>query len=133
MSFSFTRWLAGVAMATLVTLSIITPSCTYSHGEPDPVPCITDSASITYSAVVAPIIQANCRDACHNTANYQTQGGFQNFDQFAVLQNHARSGRLMGCLRHEPGYPAMPQGRAKLSDCDLARIQAWVDAGALNN
>lgn len=130
MSFFSTRWLAGALVATLVGLSLTTPSCTYSHGEP--VPCIADTLNVTFSGVVSPIIQANCLD-CHNTANYQTLGSFQNFDQFSVLQNHARSGRLMGCLRHEPGYPAMPQRRAKLSDCDLARIQTWVNAGAPNN
>lgn len=130
MSFPFTRWLLGAAAATLVAVSLTTPGCTYSHG--DPVPC-SDTTNVTYSLVVSPIIQANCRDACHNTANYQTLGGFQNFDDVSVLQEHARDGHLMRCLRHEPGVPAMPQGRAKLSDCDLARIQAWVDAGALNN
>ncbi|MDO7874628.1 hypothetical protein Q5H93_07780 [Hymenobacter sp. ASUV-10] len=130
MSFFSTRWLAGALVATLVGLSLSTPSCTYSHGEP--VPCITDTTSITYAAVVSPIIQANCLD-CHNTANYQNDGDFQNFDQFTVLQSHALSGQLMRCLRHEPSVSAMPKGRAKLSDCDIARIQAWVDAGALNN
>jgi len=130
MSFFSTRWIAGAVVATLAGLSLTTPGCTYSHGEP--VPCTADTVNVTYSLVVSPIIQANCLD-CHNTANYQTKGSFQNFDQFSVLQGHALSGRLMKCLRHEPLSPPMPKDRAKLSDCDLARIQTWVDAGALNN
>jgi hypothetical protein len=131
MSFFSTRLLGFAAVAALLAVAATGPGCTYSHG--DPLPCTADTLAVTYSAVVSPIIKANCRDACHNTANYQTLGGFQNYDVFATLQGQALTGRLMSCLRHEPGYPAMPQGQAKLSDCDLARIQAWVNAGALNN
>jgi len=131
MSFFSTRWIAGALVATLVGLSLTTPSCTYSHGEP--LPCTADTLNITYSGVVSPIIKANCRDACHNATDYQVKGGFQNFEEFNVLQGHAQSGLLMRCIRHEPGVSAMPKERPKLSECDIARIQAWVNAGALNN
>lgn len=40
---------------------------------------------------------------------------------------------LVGNIRHDAGFPAMPQGGAKLDDCKIALIKAWVDAGAPNN
>jgi cytochrome c553 len=39
----------------------------------------------------------------------------------------------MGCIEQQPGFDAMPKGASKLSDCDIARIRAWVAAGQPNN
>ncbi len=39
----------------------------------------------------------------------------------------------MGSVDHLPGYPAMPKGGTKLSDCKLTQIRKWIAAGAPNN
>lgn len=40
---------------------------------------------------------------------------------------------LVGNIRHDAGFNAMPQGGGKLTDCQIAIIKAWVDAGAPSN
>jgi hypothetical protein len=40
---------------------------------------------------------------------------------------------LYGALSWAAGYKTMPQGGSKLSDCQLAKIKSWVDAGAPQN
>jgi len=39
-------------------------------------------------------------------------------------------GRLRGVVNHLPGYVKMPYNRPKLSECELAKINTWLDAGA---
>ena len=116
-------------------------SCTYSHG-PDPSPAspptgtspaanpCNDSAPPTYAAVVAPILDARCQ-GCHGAA-FQTRGGGTDLSTYQAL-TRLPANVLLGTIRHEAGFSAMPKGGAKLSDCDIARIQGWVDAGRLNN
>ena len=39
----------------------------------------------------------------------------------------------MGAINHLNGYAAMPQGGGKLTDCEISKLQKWIDNGKLNN
>jgi hypothetical protein len=41
--------------------------------------------------------------------------------------------RIWGAINHSSGYQAMPQNLPKLSDCNLAKIAAWKNAGMPDN
>jgi len=45
----------------------------------------------------------------------------------------ADNGTLIGTISWETGFENMPQGGDQLSDCNIAKIQSWVDDGAPNN
>jgi cytochrome c5 len=83
-----------------------------------------------FAANVKPILQANCY-ACHSNANYAVSG--VKLEDYADVKGHADDGMLMGVITHAPGYPAMPQSGGKLSDCNINKIQAWINRGAQNN
>jgi len=103
--------------------------CSYSHGS-EPGPC-NDPTPATYAAVVSPIFDAGCR-RCHGSSVYQTRGGGTDLGTYQALKAVPTT-LLMGCIEQQPGYDAMPKGAPKLSDCDIARIRAWIAAGQLNN
>lgn len=88
-----------------------------------------DTVNMTYTANVLPILQNNCYP-CHG--NGQNMGGVQ-LDNFATLETLAHNGTLYSVITHASGYPAMPEGGAKLSDCDINKIQDWINHGAQNN
>ena len=88
-----------------------------------------DTVNMTYTANVLPIIKNNCY-SCHGDGN--TSGGVSLGD-YASLKTRATNGDLIGTITHASGYPAMPEGGAKLSDCDINKIQDWINRGALNN
>ncbi len=88
-----------------------------------------DTVNIKYTTDVKTIIQANCY-SCHG--NGQAQGGV-NLDTYSSVKQHADNGSLIGVITHAAGYPPMPQGAAKLSDCDINKIKAWIARGTLNN
>lgn len=119
------RTVAGCAVALLALAS----GCSYSHGT-EPAPC-NDKTPATYAAVVSPIFEANCRK-CHGATVYQTLGGGNDYSDYKGIKKQSAT-LLMGSINHATGYDPMPKGEAKMSACDIARIQAWIDAGQLDN
>ena len=89
-----------------------------------------NTTNMKYSADIVPIIQANCY-ACHSNANMAISG--ISLQGHSNLKIQADNGSLVGAITHASGYEPMPQGGAKLSDCDINKIKSWVNAGALNN
>jgi hypothetical protein len=115
-------------------LVFLVTSCYYDNEEylyPDNVGTIgCDTTNVTYSGTIAPLL-ANACNGCHYPASP--------FGAGIVLNNHTdlvaiiNSGRFVGAINHASGFSPMPKGGTKLSDCNLLKIQKWIDDGALNN
>jgi mono/diheme cytochrome c family protein len=88
-----------------------------------------DTADMKYAANVVPILQSSCY-GCH--ANGNASGGVA-LGNYASLKTQVDNGNLIGAITHAAGYTAMPLGGAKLSDCNINKIKAWIARGALNN
>ena len=90
---------------------------------------VCDTAGVTYSLTVKPIIDQNCI-SCHSQASQQ--GGVV-LETYADVLVFANSGQLLGSVKHTTGYAAMPQGGAKLNDCNILKIEKWIQDGSPNN
>lgn len=88
-----------------------------------------DTANMKYTANVQPIISNSCY-GCHG--NGASSGGVS-LDSYAKLKTQADNGNLLGTITHAAGFPAMPQGGTKLSDCNINKIRSWINHGTLNN
>lgn len=88
-----------------------------------------DTVNMKYAANILPIIQANCY-SCHG--NGLSQNGVS-LDSYDKVKTQVNNGNLIGVITHATGYPPMPQGAAKLSDCNINKIRSWINRGALNN
>lgn len=88
-----------------------------------------DTTGMQYKADVLPILQANCY-RCHG--NGIVTGGI-NLDGYANLHVQLTNGNLIGGITHAAGYTPMPFDGGKLSDCEIAKIQAWINEGAPDN
>ena len=88
-----------------------------------------DTAGMKYSTDVLPILQANCY-RCHGNGN--VTGGIT-LDGYAALVTQVNNGNLIGAITHAAGYTPMPFDGGKLSDCDIAKIKAWINEGTPNN
>ncbi len=115
----------------IISLSAITAfvsGCYYDNEEylyPGVVTC--DTTGVTYSSTIAPIMAANC-NSCHGST--APSGGIATDNITAVKTNMVR---IWGAINHSSGYQAMPQNMPKLSDCNLAKIAAWKNAGMPDN
>ncbi|MGV3503151.1 MAG: c-type cytochrome [Adhaeribacter sp.] len=88
-----------------------------------------NQSQVTYALTVKPILQQNCY-SCHSGGFVQ---GNVHLDDYNGVKTQMDNGKLLASIRHEPGHPPMPQLAPKLSDCNIALIAKWFDAGSPNN
>ena len=88
-----------------------------------------DTVNMKLAANVVPILSASCY-GCHGNGN--GMGGVR-LDTYNNLKIWASGSNLLGAITHSAGYSPMPKNGAKLSDCDINKIRAWINRGALNN
>ncbi|MDD3637107.1 MAG: hypothetical protein PHN50_05905 [Bacteroidales bacterium] len=89
--------------------------------------CQTEN--ISFSEDIFPIVNNNCM-SCHTGAG--ASGGLL-LENYTHISDATVNGRLLGAIKHEPGFPAMPQSGNKLTDCQIKQFEAWVQQGALDN
>lgn len=88
-----------------------------------------DTAVFTFSGAVMPLINTYCK-GCHNPASL---GGGIDLSTFNAIKLVAANGKLLGSIKHTPGFVAMPQGGNKLRDCQIRQIEKWISSGTNNN
>ncbi|MBO9702102.1 MAG: cytochrome c [Sporocytophaga sp.] len=113
-------------LALLFLISISFYSCKDEKKDTPSPDNICDTANVTYSNVIKPIISNNCI-VCHGATTPMNLG------DVATLQGLAANGKLYKVITHADGVPPMPKNNPKLSDCDIAKVKVWIDAGAQNN
>ncbi|HFA51409.1 MAG TPA: hypothetical protein ENJ95_20545 [Bacteroidetes bacterium] len=106
----------------------------FACGDDDSAPsCNTDN--ITYTNTIEKIIaDAGCAQmGCHASGSMLGSGSLANYDDAKEFVN---KGRILGALRREDNFAEMPRdpatgnAAAKLADCDIDKIEAWITAGA---
>jgi mono/diheme cytochrome c family protein len=113
----------------VVSITIIT-SCKKNNEEDLYGNVICDTSAVKYSTIIAPIMAANC-NICHNSTD--RQGGIAT-DSYLELKKYATvAGSLVGSVKQDGTFSSMPRGGAKLSNCDINKIEKWVSDGAPNN
>lgn len=84
---------------------------------------------VTYSATIVDIVSNRCYK-CHAAALNLGNVTLEGYQQIKV---YIDNGRLLGAIKREQGFSPMPQNEAMLSDCDITKIETWINNGAPNN
>ena len=116
-------------------LIILTLTACYYDSEEKLYPQISntcDLSNVTYGLTVKPILQASCLN-CHSNSKALNDGGGVKLENYADVLIMVTNGKLMGSIRHNNGYIAMPNGGGKLTDCEINQLQTWIDNGTQNN
>lgn len=87
------------------------------------------TSNVTYSQTVLTIIQDNCYK-CHDINNNFGNVTLEGYDE---LVPYVTSGQLMGAIKRAPGFSPMPKNEAPLLECDIEKIESWINQGAPNN
>ena len=90
---------------------------------------VCDTALVTYSNVVVPVLSANCY-SCHGG---NTPSAAIRLDTYAGAKQQVDNGRLWGAITHATSYAPMPKNSNMLNSCSLAKIRIWIASGAPNN
>jgi len=91
-----------------------------------------DTTNVTYSSSVVPVLDQYCL-GCHNNTSAASLGGNIKLENYPDVKIRVDDGSLLGAIRHETGYSAMPKGASKIDNCKITIIEKWVESGASNN
>jgi hypothetical protein len=92
-----------------------------------------DTTTYTFSAFVSPLILNSCgTSGCHNAT---TQSAGVVLSNYTTIKNYITSSKVVffGTIKHQSGYTQMPQGGNKFSDCNIQKLELWVNKGMPNN
>lgn len=84
---------------------------------------------VSFKNDIIPIIDNYCY-GCHNTAD--PQGGYSYSTHSETLKS-VDDGTLLGSIRFESGYEAMPENSNKMPSCNIDLIRVWIEEGAMDN
>ena len=68
---------------------------------------------------------------CHNEVSTFRAGIVM--DSYKNVVSSINTGLVLPAINHADGVIPMPNGMAKLSDCDLAKINSWIKRGMPEN
>lgn len=129
MKSNFIKILFFVGLVTLVS------SC-YYDSQDELYPLVSqakcDTTNAAYSGQVSAIVATNCL-MCHSTAASTSTGGGIILESYDNLSFYALNGSLVNSINGTGGKALMPKNGAKMSSCDIAIIEKWVNDGSLNN
>jgi hypothetical protein len=124
-----------IILSILIAICVLTiSSCYYDkadllYGGANTGPCTDTTGVVSYSQKVVPMLQQYCY-SCH-TGSFPS--GNQLMGTYAADKSMAQSGKLHGTISYSTGFSPMPKGMPKMSNCQIAVIKKWIDAGLLNN
>ena len=88
-----------------------------------------DTTAVTYALVIEPIINNSCK-GCHSGT---TPTGNLHLENYFDVSSIALNGKLVGVINGASGYVPMPYNSSPLPDCEIDKIEIWVNQGAPNN
>jgi hypothetical protein len=89
-----------------------------------------DTSNVSFSGTISGLLNNYGCLGCHSG---NTPSGSVNLQGYTNVKARVADGRLFGAVNHSAGFSPMPQGGNKMSPCDINKIKAWIDGGALNN
>ena len=114
--------------AIIFSMIFMSAGC-YKDNEKTMYPGDCNTDNVSFSQTITPIINNNCV-SCHTEVD--GSGGIS-LANYADIVSCANSGKLLGSIKQESGYKAMPQGGSPLSDCSISQVEAWIQQGTPNN
>ena len=115
-------------------LVVLFSSCYNDKAEklyPTPKNTTCDTSGVSYASTINPIMQLNCASSgCHNSTTVASGYDLSTYNGLVLAIN---SGTLLPAIKHTGSLPFMPQTGARMADCDIQKIETWINAGAQQN
>ena len=131
MSFKITTFFLSIL------LSVSLSSCYYDTEEelyPDSGSIVCDTISVSYATDIVPIMNSKCSTpGCHAGVNAAAGIALETYVGVKEYLD-ADKARFLSSITWDGNASNMPKGAsAKISDCNINTIRAWINAGYPNN
>jgi len=104
-------------------------SCTFDNEEDLLEDFICDTTDIVYNNLT--YIFSDICSVCHsNDFTYVDEIKMDSYDN---VRSSINTGLVWPAINHLEGSPPMPDDLPKLQECDLKKIEAWINVGMPNN
>lgn len=115
-----------LVFASIITISLLgaCKSTKQPVATTPAVPLDCSNKSLSYTADIKSILETGCAK-CHNSNN---KAGY-NFLTFASVKKAAINGYLLGSIKHQKGFDAMPRMAPKLPQETIDKIECWINNG----
>lgn len=90
--------------------------------------CTTTDLSLAKD--VLPILTNYQCNSCHSAAS---NSGSVNIEGYTNLKIWVDNGLLLGSIKHDGTASQMPKAAAKMNQCDIDKVEAWIIQGAQDN
>jgi len=97
-------------------------------GDDDPPEETCDTVDMRYTSDIASILNGSCAvSGCHVDGSVTFS-----MDDYTDALAAVQFNRIVGAINHETGFLPMPYpvGSAKLDQCDIDKVTAWITNGA---
>ena len=115
---------------TLLLLLFFLAGCYYDNEEELYPTTNCDTSDMSYSSNILPILQNYSCISCHSNANPQGSVDLEGYNDVTTWVNNEK---LLKSIQHAPDASNMPKSQAKMAECDINIIEAWITNGAPNN
>lgn len=110
----------------MIIITLITLSCENNneidlYGE-----TFCDTTNVTWESEISDILAKNCV-ICHGPTQAYNNVRHDSYESELIVVN---DGRLRGVVNHLPKYTPMPYDMPMLPECELKKINIWLDNGA---
>lgn len=120
-----------------ILLSVSLTSCYYDSEEelyPDSGSIVCDTVSVSYATDIVPIMSSKCSNpSCHAGVNAAAGIALETYAEVKAFLD-ADKALFISSIIWDGNASNMPKGAsAKMSDCNINTIRAWINAGYPNN
>jgi cytochrome c553 len=116
-----------IVLIVIISIATVFSGCYYDKADLVYPKTSCDTTNMTYTTSIRSIISTNC-NVCHGGTAAGAQG--IKLDSYSALKGQGSTGELMRRLTTTDPIKMMPQGGPRLSDCDIAKINWWVNHGS---
>jgi hypothetical protein len=126
------------SLLSITFISIVMLSACYRDNEEElygttPTTTCDLTTAVKFSTVVSPIITGQCgTSGCHSATSKAAGINLGNYDATKAYITTSKVD-FLGSIKHESGYSKMPKGNSKMADCDISKIENWINAAMPNN
>ena len=85
-----------------------------------------DCSSVTYTKDIAPILKDN---GCSGMFCHRNGSGGISLKTYGSTKLAVKNPKFLLAINHREGAEAMPKGKNKLSDEEIAKIECWIENG----